>query len=90
MRFAIFQSVQEALVYGLLLIVLVLNIIGLAINISVATEAKSLAAENSTNTREIEKQQNCIAAFFLQPNRTDITLANLGACADIIQGSPPN
>lgn len=84
MSFKVFHSIPEVLTYGLLILVLIFNIVGLAITLNVAQQAKSLAIENRTNTEEIEKQQNCIAAFFLQPNRTGLTLTNLGVCGNVV------
>lgn len=76
MKFTIFQSVQEALTYGLLICVLVLNIIGLAISISAVNESR-------TNTREVEKQQTCLVSLFFRPNRAQLTLADITGCSNV-------
>jgi hypothetical protein len=66
------------------MIVLVVNIVGLAININAADQLKALAIQDRTNTEQIEKEQNCIAAFFLQNNRTALTLNNLRVCQPVV------
>lgn len=71
MKFAVFNSIPEALMYVLLFLVLILNIVGLDISARNAQTAKTLSAKN-------QQQITCIAAFFLLvPNRTSASLKNL-------------
>lgn len=72
MRFVLFHSLPEALTYTLLVLVIILNIVSLEIQ--------------HNNTQQIIRQQNCIAAFFLQPNRTGLTLTNLSICGNVVNG----
>ena len=78
-KFNIFHSIPEAMTYFLLILVMILNIVGLAINVNLGHRL-----DNGVN--QIERQQNCIAAFFLQPNRAGLTLTNLGVCGNVING----
>jgi hypothetical protein len=86
----IFHSVPEALMYFLLILLLILNIVGLAISSNNAQQAKVIAAQNQVlaatnqaNTRQIEQQITCISAFFLLvPNRTSASLNNLAGQKD--------
>lgn len=78
MRFAPFQSVQEALTYGLLLLMLIVNIGGGIIMLGVIQQEKA-------DTSTIEEQQLCFVTFFLQPNRTQITINNLQKCQPAIR-----
>jgi hypothetical protein len=71
-RRPVFNSVPEALTYFLLILLIGFNVLLLVIQ--------------NHNTQQIEQQQNCIAAFFLKPNRTGLTLTQIGVCGDVING----
>lgn len=90
MKFAIFNSVPEVLLYVLLILVLALNIIGLRVTFDNAQQAKSLAAqnqklaaENQANTILIKNQVSCIAGFFFfVSNRTNSSISTLSSQPD--------
>lgn len=71
-KFNIFHSVPEALTYSLLVLLIVFDILGIVL-------IKSYV-------QQIEQQQVCIVKFFLRPDRTSLTLNNLGpSCQDVIK-----
>jgi hypothetical protein len=92
---AIFHSIPEALTYGLLIVLLILNIIGLGVSADNAQKAKvaadqvkalaaqnqMLAADNQNNTKQIENQLNCISLYFAQTDRASLTIDNLNNCS---------
>ncbi len=99
MRNAIFHSIPEALTYFLLILMLMLNIIGLAVSSNNAAQAKMLASQaktlaaqnqvlaaaNQANTKLILESQQCIAQFFLIQNRTTLTIGALPGCQQVIK-----
>ncbi len=99
MKLAVFHSLPEALMYFLLILLLMLNIVGLAISSNNAQQAKMLAAQaktlaaqnqvlaaaNQTNTKLILESQQCIAQFFLIQNRTTLTIGALPGCQQVIK-----
>lgn len=89
MKHTIFHSLPELLTYGILVLVLVLNIVAVSVSISISQTTKDLAAQDRASTLQIEKEQNCIGAFFLQQNRTQLTLNNLKVCQPIVQNIEP-
>ena len=86
MKAEVFHSLPEALTYFLLIIVLVVSVAGDFSVYSVLQRHSTLLEQDKADTVEIEQQQKCIAAFFLLPNRTGLTLSNLGVCADVVNG----
>lgn len=72
----ILQSTIERLLYGLLLLVFIAYVVMTIVMVDITKQLNS-------GVKDIENKQNCIAAFFLQSNRTNITLANLSSCNDV-------
>lgn len=68
-----------------MILLLILNIVGLAISANNAQQAKMLAADSQTNTKLILESQQCIAEFFLIQNRTSLTIGALPGCQQVIK-----
>lgn len=82
--FKIFHSIPEALLYGLLILVLGLNIYLLNIVIAVNQTEQTNEQLIKDGVANIEEEQSCIGAFFLQGDRSNITLNNLKVCQPVI------
>jgi hypothetical protein len=90
MRLAVFHSLPEALIYGVVVLMLFLNIIGLDVNFKNAQQVKTLAAQNQKLAAKSEQQVTCISSFFLieGTQRASSSLRNLAAtpaCATTIK-----
>jgi hypothetical protein len=77
MKLRAFQSIPEALLYFLL-------VFAIAGNIFFIVSIYHLEQLNQQSTKQIEKQMVCIGAFFLQNNRSELTLHNLNVCQPIV------
>lgn len=91
MKLNIFHSVPEALTYSVLILMLLFNVLGDASLIAIVQHhSQTLSAVLKVQTKEdldtqlIEKQQLCIGAFFLQNNRSALTLNNLKVCQPVV------
>lgn len=85
MKLALFQSVPETIMYCLMVLLLLFNVGGdLEVLTIIQHHSQTLQTVNM-DTQLIEKQQLCIASFFLQDNRSSITLSNLKACQPIVK-----
>lgn len=77
MKHPTFQTLPEILLYGLLVVVLSLNVFGLVISLQ---QQRTVAENSKIRTTQINNLQahiDCIAKFFDQPNRQDIVISNL-------------
>lgn len=90
MSLAVFHSLPEALLYMLMILLLILNIVGLAVGASNTHQVKVLAAQNQKLAATSQQQISCIASFFLIPGGSRATtslnaLANKPACKETIK-----
>lgn len=72
-----FQTLPEILLYGLLVVVLLLNVVGLVISLQ---QQRTVAVNSKIRTTQINNLQthiDCIARFFDQPNRSNLVISNL-------------
>lgn len=76
MKLNIFHSIPEALTYFLLILMLILNIIGLFISAENAQQARTIAAQDKSNTMKVLQSQECIAAYFNTQGRNGNTTLN--------------
>ncbi len=84
----IFPSTIERLMYILLAIVFAAVVFETYVAIHVISELDKQQQSINNGVQSIEKEQQCIAAFFLQPNRLNITLDKLKVCNDIVKSLP--
>lgn len=69
MRLKVFHSIPEALSYGLIVLLLVFNIL--------------LLTATSRDTQQIEHQQTCLVSLFFNPDRAQLTLADVSGCSKV-------
>lgn len=69
MSLRVFNSIAEALVYGLLIVMIIFNIIEL-------NQIHSLASQDKKGIEQVETQVQCIAAYFNMLHRTGNTTLN--------------
>lgn len=81
----VFHSLPEALLYGLLILVVSMNIYLLSIVVAVNRTEQTNEQLIKNGVANIEEEQSCIGAFFLQGNRTELTLNNLKICQPVVQ-----
>jgi hypothetical protein len=90
MRMKVGQSVVERLLYMVLLLTFVITGVFYFQARSIINELKSNQATEQTGITTLEKENYCLVGFFLQANRTNLTLSNLQACTPIVRGQLPN
>lgn len=84
----ILQSTIESMLYMLLLLVFAgLLVVGIVAH-NVTTKINQQQQEINQATQNIEKQNICLVSLFLQPNRANLTLADLNTCTTVVKEVP--
>lgn len=79
------QSAVERLLYVVLLLTFVVTGIFYFQARAITQQLRANQEIEKTDIMTVEKENYCLVSFFLQPNRTNITLANLSNCQPIIK-----
>ncbi len=82
------QSTVERLLYLLILLVFSAIMVSIPFQINLYKRLDDQQQAIRQGVDSIRQEQQCIAAFFLQPDRASITVANLKICDDVIKSLP--
>lgn len=69
MKYPVFHSIPEVLTYGMLILVILLNLTVLIVI--------------KQDTQELQHQQACLVGLFFKPNRASLTLADISGCSNV-------
>ncbi len=82
------QSTVERLLYLLILLVFSAIMVSIPFQINLYKRLDGQQQAIKQGVDSIKQEQQCIAAFFLQPDRTNITVANLKICNNVVESLP--
>lgn len=83
------QSSVERLLYIVLLLSFVFFGVFFFLDQQIANELKANQMNQEQGIKTLETENYCLVSFFLQANRTNITLNNLKICQPVVQGEVP-
>lgn len=79
------QSSIERLLYVILLLTFVITGVFYFQARYIINELKASQAQEQRGIVILQKQNYCFVSFFLQPNRTELTIAGLKSCQPVIK-----